>query len=110
MLKTHRIVMKQDNQMTEYAEKIGIQLALPRHKVAAVIDLLEAGNTLPFIARYRKEATGGLDEEQIRAIQAALETLRALDERRATILNAIEEQGKLTPELEAQLLAAETRT
>ena len=96
--------------MTAYAQKIASQLSRPVHKVAAVIDLLEAGNTLPFIARYRKEATGGLDEEEIRAIQAGLETAKALDERRATILNAIQEQGKLTPELEARLVAAETRT
>jgi hypothetical protein len=97
------------NQMQEptppitHAQKIASQLKLPIPKVAATIDLLTAGNTLPFIARYRKEATGGLDEEQIAAIMAALATLQALDERRATVLAAIAEQGKLTPELQAQI-------
>jgi uncharacterized protein len=94
----------------EYAAQLGAQLSLPTHKVAAAIDLLDAGNTLPFIARYRKEATGGLDEEQLRAIIEALESARALDERRAAIVAAVAEQGKLTPELQAQLLAATTRT
>ena len=77
-----------------YSQKLAGQLGLPVHKVAATVDLLAAGNTLPFIARYRKEATGGLDEEQIAAIMAALATLQALDERRATVLTAITEQGK----------------
>lgn len=93
-----------------YPQKIAAQLSLPVHKVAATVDLLDAGNTLPFIARYRKEATGGLDEEQIAAVMAALATLQALDERRATILAAIGEQGKLTPELQAQIEQAATRT
>jgi uncharacterized protein len=65
---------------------------------------------LPFIARYRKEMTGGLDEEQIRAVAAALETLRALDDRRATILNSLEENGHREPELLARIKAATTRT
>jgi uncharacterized protein len=104
------------NQMQEptppntHAQQIAAQLSLPIPKVAATIDLLTAGNTLPFIARYRKEATGGLDEEQIAAIMAALATLQALDERRATVLAAIAEQGKLTPELQAQIEQAATRT
>ena len=85
--------------MTMYAVRIASELGLAQSRVGAAIDLLDAGNTLPFIARYRKEATGGLDEEELRAIIAALESLRALDERRATVIAAIEEQGKLTPEL-----------
>ena len=93
--------------MTEqYAEKISAALALPLGKVSATIELLNADNTLPFIARYRKEATGGLDEEEIRAIEGLVESLRALDERRATVLASIEEQGKLTPELRAEIAAA----
>ena len=79
-------------------------------QVSAAIDLLDAGNTLPFVARYRKEATGGLDEEQLRKLSDALAALRALDERREAVLAAIEEQGKLTPELRARILAATTRT
>ncbi len=93
-----------------YPHKLAAQLGLPVHKVAATVELLDAGNTLPFIARYRKEATGGLDEEQIAAIMAALATLQALDERRVTVLAAITEQGKLTPELQAQIEQAATRT
>ena len=74
------------------------------------IDLLDSGNTIPFIARYRKEMTGSLDEEQLRQIGALLDKLRALDKRRQTIVAAIEAQGKLTPELHKQLIAAETLT
>jgi uncharacterized protein len=93
-----------------YPTRIAARLQLAEHRVAATVQLFDEGNTLPFIARYRKEMTGGLDEEQIRAIEQTLATLRSLDERRATILASIGEQGKLTPELEAQLLAAETLT
>ena len=97
--------------MTEqYADKISAALALPLGKVSATIELLNAGNTLPFIARYRKEATAGLDEEEIRAIEGLMESLRALDERRKTVLASIEEQGKLTPELRAEIAAADTKT
>ncbi|MCB0159664.1 MAG: RNA-binding transcriptional accessory protein, partial [Caldilineaceae bacterium] len=94
----------------QYANPIAQKLGLAPHRVAAVIALLDDGNTLPFIARYRKEATGGLDEEEIRAISSELESARALDERRATILASIEEQGKLTDSLRAEIMAAETRT
>jgi uncharacterized protein len=96
--------------MQEYAGKIAAQLTIRPPQVAATIELLDGGNTIPFIARYRKEVTGGLDEEQLRAIQSQLEALRKLDERRETILASIEEQGKLTPELRTQLLAADTLT
>lgn len=96
--------------MQEYAGKIAAQLAIRVPQVAATIELLDGGNTIPFIARYRKEVTGGLDEEQLRAIQNNLEALRKLDERRATILTSIEEQGKLTDELRAQVSAADTLT
>ncbi len=89
---------------------LATQLNVRPEQVAATIELLDADNTLPFIARYRKEATGGLDEEQIRLIETGLEKLRALDERRATILKSIEEQGKLTPELVHALDAADTLT
>lgn len=93
-----------------YAEYISTRIHAAPKQVAATINLLDEGNTLPFIARYRKEMTGGLDEEQIREISEQIVSLRALDERRETILASIEEQGKLTPELRAQIAAAETRT
>jgi len=92
------------------AEKIATQLNLRVEQVTATVELLDTGNTLPFIARYRKEVTGGLDEEQIRQLSALLLKLRALDERRQTVIATIEAQGKLTPELHQQLLTADTRT
>lgn len=94
----------------DYAKTIAKQLEIRAEQVAATIVLLDADNTLPFIARYRKEVTGGLDEEQIRQIGELLAKLRALDERREAILRSIEEQGKLTPELQKQLQAAATLT
>ena len=86
---------------------IAEELNLGWSQVKSTIELLDADNTVPFIARYRKEATGSLDEEQIRAIQERIRYLRNLEERRQAILKSIEEQGKLTPELEAALLAAD---
>ncbi len=96
--------------MNKHTRQIAAQLNLASRQVAATIELLDAGNTLPFIARYRKEATGGLDEEQIRQLIALLNKLRQLDERRQTILSTIEKQDKLTPKLRQQLLAADTLT
>lgn len=96
--------------MQTYAETISSQLNIRTEQVAATIDLLDDGNTIPFVARYRKEVTGGLDEEQLRAIQSQLDSLRKLDERRETILTSIDEQGKLTDELRAELMTAETLT
>jgi uncharacterized protein len=93
-----------------HTQKIANQLNIKPEQVNATIELLDADNTLPFIARYRKEVTGGLDEEQIRNISELSDKLRALDERRATILKSIDEQGKLTPVLSQQLEAAETLT
>ncbi len=93
-----------------HAQRIAVKLNISPAQVTAAIELLDEGNTLPFIARYRKEMTGGLDEDQLRGVSSALENLRALDKRRQTIRNTIAELGKLTPELEAQLLAAETMT
>jgi uncharacterized protein len=94
----------------DYASKIAPQLNVRPIRVSAAIELLDAGNTLPFVARYRKEVTGGLDEEQLRHISEELSRLRGLDERRQTVLKTIQEQGKLTPELQARILAAETLT
>src|SRR5690242_5762415 len=94
----------------EYDARIAAELGLRPDQVAGTVALLDAGNTIPFIARYRKERTGNLDEEQLRQVAALLELLRALDERRAAILAAIEAQGKLTPELAQRIAAAQTKT
>jgi uncharacterized protein len=93
-----------------HTTRIATQLNVRETQVAAAIQLLDDGNTLPFVARYRKEATGGLDEEQLRNLSDLLDILRKLDERRATVVASIEEQGKMTPELHQQLLAAGTLT
>jgi uncharacterized protein len=93
-----------------YADQIAKLLGLRPTQTAAAIELFDAGNTVPFIARYRKEATGTLDEEQLRQIQSSLDRLRAIDERRAAILASIEEQGKLTPELSAAINTADSLT
>ena len=93
-----------------HAEQIASQLHVKPSQVTAVINLLDEGNTVPFIARYRKEMTGSLDDEQIRIIADELTRLRALDERRASILGSIEEQGKLTDELRDRIQAALTLT
>ena len=94
----------------DYVKNITRQLQIRADQAVASIELLEAGNTIPFIARYRKEATQNLDEEQLRQISELLEKLRSLDERRQTVLKTIEEQGKLTPDLYAQIEAAQTLT
>jgi len=93
-----------------YPETIAKQIGVRPTQVTATIELLDEGNTIPFIARYRKEVTDKLDEEQIRQIDDLIQKLRALDERRAAILKSIEEQGKLTPEIQAQIAAAQSKT
>ena len=94
--------------MIEYALKISEELSLRAQQTEAVLDLLGAGGTVPFIARYRKEATGSLDEMQITAIRDRLIQLQELDKRRKTILETIEKSGKLTDELQEKILAAAT--
>lgn len=81
---------------------------IPLRQVQAVVELLDEGNTVPFITRYRKDRTGGLDEEQIRQVQGRLAKLRMLADRKQTILRSIEAQGKLTEELARQILGAGT--
>jgi uncharacterized protein len=88
--------------------RLARDLGLPAHRVEVTVDLLDAGNTVPFITRYRKDQTGGLDEEQVREIQARLLKLRMLADRRQTILRSIESQGKLTPALARQIEAADS--
>lgn len=85
---------------------IAAELKVKPQQVHAALELLDGGNTIPFIARYRKEATGTLDEEALRSIEERAKYLRQLEERRAEILSAIEAQEKLTPELKTQIDAA----
>ena len=92
------------------AQRIAEELSVKLSQVEAAIALLDGGATVPFIARYRKEATGGLDDTQLRTLEERLTYLRELEERRATVLKSIDEQGKLTPELKAAILAADTKT
>ncbi len=93
-----------------YATVIANRLNVNQRQVEKTIELLEQGATVPFIARYRKEATGGLNEVQIAAIRDLLLRLKELDKRREAILASIEEQGKLTPELRQQIEATESMT
>ncbi|MGI5164258.1 Tex family protein [Spirillospora sp. CA-253888] len=89
--------------------RIADELGVREGQVRVAVDLLDGGATVPFIARYRKEATGALDDAQLRALEERLRYLRELDERRAAILESIESQGKLTDELRAQLVAADSK-
>lgn len=93
-----------------YSSKIAEALNLSSRQVEKTIELLEGGATVPFIARYRKEVTGSLNEVQIAAIRDMLIKCKDLDKRRESIIQSIEEQGKLTPELKKQLLSVETIT
>ncbi|MBN3006163.1 RNA-binding transcriptional accessory protein [Chromobacterium alkanivorans] len=92
------------------SSRLAAELSVREAQVAATIDLIDGGATVPFIARYRKEATGGLDDTQLRTLAERLVYLRELDERRVSILGSIAEQGKLSPELEAALYAADNKT
>lgn len=96
--------------MIDIAKRIADELAVRDAQVEAAIRLLDEGATVPFIARYRKEATGGLDDTHLRTLEERLGYLRELEERRAQILSGIEEQGKLTDELKARILEADTKT
>src|SRR5579862_9167101 len=87
--------------------RIAGELAVRECQVTAAVELLDGGATVPFIARYRKEVTGGLDDAQLRTLEERLRYLRELEERRAAILDSIRAQGKLTDELKAQILAAD---
>jgi len=89
--------------MTTYINLISQRLNLGNRQVTATVKLLKEGATIPFISRYRKEVTGSLDEVQVGDIQSELKKLEDLDKRRETILNAIEEQGKMTPELKKRI-------
>ena len=90
-------------------QKITEELGVKKWQVDAAVKLIDEGNTIPFIARYRKEAHGTLDDEQLRKLYERLTYLRNLEEKKEQVLTSIEEQGKLTPELKAQIVAAETQ-
>ncbi len=94
--------------ITELAQTLGAELQIHSGQIARTIALLDEGNTIPFIARYRKEVTGSLDEVQIQAIADRASALRALHERKADVRRLIDAQGKLTPEITAAILAAST--
>jgi uncharacterized protein len=91
-------------------QRLALELAARPLQVAAAVALLDEGATVPFIARYRKEATGGLDDTQLRLLEERLRYLRELEARRAAIIASIEEQGKMTPELRDALVHAEDKT
>ena len=95
--------------MQSIEQRIAHDIAAKTEQVRAAVDLLDGGATVPFIARYRKEVTGGLDDTQLRLLEERLRYLRELEERRAAILASVEEQGKLSEALKADLLAADTK-
>lgn len=92
----------------QYEIKIASELGVKPHQVQATIELLDGGATVPFISRYRKEATGTLDEVQVAGVRDRIEQLRELDKRREAILKSVEDQGKMTPELKKAIEGAET--
>ncbi|WP_120994282.1 Tex family protein [Stutzerimonas urumqiensis] len=96
--------------MDSINSRIAAELGVRPQQVAAAVALLDEGSTVPFIARYRKEVTGSLDDTQLRNLEERLRYLRELDDRRAAILSSIEEQGKLTPELKREIDLADTKT
>lgn len=89
-------------------KKITQELEIRPAQTEAVIKLIDEGNTIPFISRYRKDVTGGMNDEQLRAFDERLKYLRNLEERKATVIASIEEQEKMTPALRKQIEAAET--
>ncbi|BAI74073.1 S1 RNA-binding domain-containing protein (plasmid) [Azospirillum sp. B510] len=96
--------------MLSISQRIADELSVRESQVASAIAMLDEGSTVPFIARYRKEATGGLDDTQLRTLEERLGYLRELEDRRASILSTIQDQGKLTPELELRIKQADTKT
>ncbi|NMD51152.1 RNA-binding transcriptional accessory protein [Shewanella sp. DNRA4] len=96
--------------MQTIAQIIAQELNVREHQVTATIDLLDNGATVPFVARYRKEATGGLDDTQLRTLYSRLGYLRELNDRRQVILSSIQAQGKLTPELQREIEGADSKT
>ncbi|SUA79237.1 30S ribosomal protein S1 [Nocardia otitidiscaviarum] len=95
--------------LASVSRRIADELGVRDEQVRAAVELLDGGSTVPFVARYRKEVTGGLDDAQLRQLDERLHYLRELDERRASIIESIRGQGKLDAELHAQLMLAETK-
>ena len=100
--------MPEKEQLT-VARRIADELGVREGQVTAAVELLDGGATVPFVARYRKEVTGALDDAQLRTLEERLRYLRELEERRAAVLESVRAQGKLDPELEAQILAADSK-
>ena len=90
-------------------QKLTEELEVKRWQIDAAVNLIDEGNTIPFISRYRKEVTGSLNDEQLRKLYERLVYLRNLEEKKEQVISSIEEQGKMTEELKAQILAAETQ-
>ncbi len=105
MARSSIIARVQDRIVSRIAQELGVD----DHKVESAVALLDGGATVPFIARYRKEATGGLDDTQLRTLEERLTYLRELEDRRKTVLESIESQGKLTEALQKQIAAADTK-
>ena len=95
--------------MQQIIRQLAAEIRVSEQQVRAAVELLDGGATVPFIARYRKEVTGGLDDIQLRELEARLSYLRELDDRRAAVLKSIDEQGKLTDALRAAIAAAPTK-
>jgi uncharacterized protein len=95
--------------MQKITRQLADEIKISEAQVRSAVELLDGGATVPFIARYRKEVTGGLDDIQLRELEARLSYLRELEDRRAAVIKSIQEQGKLTPELLAAIEAAPTK-
>src|ERR1700759_3911737 len=96
--------------MTSIQARISTELGVKEQQVQAAVELLDGGATVPFIARYRKEVTGSLDDAQLRTLEERLRYLRELDDRRKVILESMRDQGKLDEKLEAAIMAAESKS
>src|SRR5579862_4817732 len=106
---TRRIISKEDPRVANINRQIADELGVREQQVAATVELLNGGATVPFVARYRKEITGGLDDAQLRTLEERLTYLRELEDRRAVILDSIRDQGKLDAALEAAIMAADNK-
>jgi uncharacterized protein len=106
---TRRGISKEESRVANINRQIAEELGVREQQVAATVELLNGGATVPFIARYRKEITGGLDDAQLRTLDERLTYLRELEERRTVILESVREQGKLDAALEASIMAADTK-
>jgi protein Tex len=106
---TRRRISKEESRVANINSQIAEELGVREQQVTATVELLNGGATVPFIARYRKEITGGLDDAQLRTLDERLTYLRELEERRLVILESVREQGKLDAALEASIMAADTK-